>query len=107
VVYAKRLFAGPEAVLAYLSHFPHRGAISNRRLVSLDEHGVSFRCKDYRAKDQARHKTMTLSPQECMRRCLLHGLPAKFHRIRHCGLLANGNRRASCWSSHRRCRTRR
>jgi hypothetical protein len=95
VVYAKRPFAGPEAVLAYLSRYTHRVAISNRRLVSLDENGVSFRWKDYRAKDQTRHKTMTLSPQEFMRRFLLHVLPARFHRIRHYGLLANGNRRAN------------
>lgn len=67
VVYAKRPFAGPEAVLAYLSRYTHRVAISNSRLVSLDERGVSFRWKDYRAKDQTRHKTMTLSPQEFMR----------------------------------------
>jgi len=99
VVYAKRPFAGPEAVLAYLSRYTHRVAISNRRLVSLDENGVSFRWKDYRAKDNKgaglRHKTMTLSPQEFMRRFLLHVLPARFHRIRHYGLLANGNRRAN------------
>ncbi len=95
VVYAKRPFAGPEAVLAYLSRYTHRVAISNRRLVSLDENGVSFRWKDYRAKDQTRHKTMTLSPQEFMRRFLLHVLPARFHRIRHYGLLANGNRRTN------------
>jgi hypothetical protein len=99
VVYAKRPFAGPEAVLAYLSRYTHRVAISNSRLVSLDERGVSFRWKDYRAKGSRgagqRHKTMTLSPQEFMRRFLLHVLPARFHRIRHYGLLANGNRRAN------------
>ncbi len=98
VVYAKRPFAGPEAVLAYLSRYTHRVAISNRRLVSMDERGVSFLWKDYRAKSGRgagqRHKTMTLSPQEFIRRFLLHVLPAGFHRIRHYGLLANGNRRA-------------
>ena len=93
VVYAKRPFAGPDAVLAYLSRYTHRVAISNRRLVSLDERGVSFRWKDYRANGRMRHKTMTLSPEEFMRRFLLHVLPAGFHRIRHYGLLANAVRR--------------
>jgi hypothetical protein len=93
VVYAKRPFAGPDAVLAYLSRYTHRVAISNRRLVSLDERGVSFRWKDYRAKGRTRQKTMTLSPAEFMRRFLLHVLPDGFHRIRHYGLLANVGRR--------------
>ena len=93
VVYAKRPFAGPQAVLAYLSRYTHRVAISNSRLVALDARGVSFRWKDYRAKGRTRHKTMTLQPQEFMRRFLLHVLPRGFHRIRHYGLLANGNRR--------------
>jgi hypothetical protein len=93
VVYAKRPFAGPEAVLAYLSRYTHRVAISNRRLVSLDEHGVTFRWKDYRAKGRTRHKTMTLTADEFMRRFLLHVLPGGFHRIRHYGLLANAGRR--------------
>jgi hypothetical protein len=89
VVYAKRPFAGPQAVLAYLSRYTHRVAISNSRLLALDEHGVSFRWKDYRATGRTRHKVMTLSPQEFMRRFLLHVLPTGFHRIRHYGLLAN------------------
>ena len=97
VVYAKRPFAGPQAVLAYLSRYTHRVAISNSRLLAMDERGVTFRWKDYRAKDGAkgktRHKAMTLSPQEFMRRFLLHVLPGGFHRIRHYGLLANSNRR--------------
>ena len=93
VVYAKRPFAGPQAVLAYLSRYTHRVAISNSRLVALDARGVSFRWKDYRAKGSTRHKTMTLAPEEFMRRFLLHVLPSGFHRIRHYGLLANGNRR--------------
>jgi putative transposase/transposase-like zinc-binding protein len=93
VVYAKRPFAGPDAVLAYLSRYTHRVAISNRRLVSLDERGVSFRWKDYRAKGRTRQKTMTLVPEEFMRRFLLHVLPDGFHRIRHYGLLANVGRR--------------
>ena len=93
VVYAKRPFAGPQAVLAYLSRYTHRVAISNSRLLAMDERGVSFKWKDYRAKGRTRHKTMTLAPQEFMRRFLLHVLPGGFHRIRHYGLLANGNRR--------------
>jgi len=93
VVYAKRPFAGPEAVLAYLSRYTHRVAISNRRLVAMNEDGVSFRWKDYRAKGRSRHKTMTLAPEEFMRRFLLHVLPTGFHRIRHYGLLANAGRR--------------
>ena len=93
VVYAKRPFAGPQAVLAYLSRYTHRVAISNSRLLALDERGVSFRWKDYRAKGKTRHKAMTLSPQEFIRRFLLHVLPGGFHRIRHYGLLANSNRR--------------
>ncbi len=93
VVYAKRPFAGPKAVLAYLSRYTHRIAISNSRLVALDERGVTFRWKDYRAKGRTRPKTMKLAPQEFMRRFLLHVLPPGFHRIRHYGLLANGNRR--------------
>ncbi|MEM5300251.1 IS91 family transposase [Burkholderia sp. JPY481] len=93
VVYAKRPFAGPEAVLAYLSRYTHRVAISNQRLVTFDERGVTFRWKDYRASGRTRHKTMTLAPQEFMRRFLLHVLPGGFHRIRHYGLLANPVRR--------------
>ncbi len=93
VVYAKRPFAGPEAVLAYLSRYTHRVAISNSRLLALDERGVTFRWKDYRAKGKTRYKTMTLSADEFMRRFLLHVLPGGFHRIRHYGLLANAGRR--------------
>jgi len=93
VVYAKRPFAGPAAVLAYLSRYTHRVAIANSRLVSMDEHGVTFRWKDYRDKGKTRHKTMTLEPDEFMRRFLLHVLPSGFHRIRHYGLLANNARK--------------
>jgi Putative transposase/Transposase zinc-binding domain len=93
VVYAKRPFAGPSAVLAYLSRYTHRVAISNSRLLALDERGVTFRWKDYRAKGNTRYKTMTLSCDEFMRRFLLHVLPGGFHRIRHFGLLSNGGRR--------------
>ena len=93
VVYAKRPFAGPKAVLAYLSRYTHRVAISNRRLLALDERGVTFRWKDYRAHGRTRQKTMTLGTEEFMRRFLLHVLPNGFHRIRHYGLLANAGRR--------------
>ena len=92
VVYAKRPFAGPEAVLAYLSRYTHRVAISNSRLIALDERGVTFRWKDYRAKSRSRYKTMTLEPGEFIRRFLLHVLPGGFHRIRHYGLLSNCTR---------------
>jgi Zn finger protein HypA/HybF involved in hydrogenase expression len=92
VVYAKRPFAGPAAVLAYLSRYTHRVAISNRRLLALDERGVTFRWKDYRAKGRTRYKTMTLGTEEFMRRFLLHVLPGGFHRIRHFGLFANAAR---------------
>ena len=93
VVYAKRPFAGPEAVLAYLSRYTHRVAISNSRLVALDDRGVTFRWKDYREQGRTRYKTMTLRSEEFMRRFLLHVLPCGFHRIRHYGLLANANRK--------------
>jgi hypothetical protein len=93
VVYAKRPFAGPAAVLAYLSRYTHRVAISNQRLLALDKRGVTFRWKDYRATGQTRHKTMTLRADEFMRRFLLHVLPGGLHRIRHYGLLANAGRR--------------
>ena len=93
VVYAKRPFAGPAAVLAYLSRYTHRVAISNQRLLALDERGVTFRWKDYRATGKTRYKTMTLGADEFMRRFLLHVLPSGFHRIRHYGLLANAGRR--------------
>lgn len=93
VVYAKRPFAGPAAVLAYLSRYTHRVAISNSRLVSMQEGSICFRWKDYRAKGRTRHKTMMLEAGEFMRRFLLHVLPSGFHRIRHYGLLANAHRR--------------
>ena len=68
-------------------------ATGDSRLLALDERGVTFRWKDYRAKGKTRYKAMTLSPEEFMRRFLLHVLPGGFHRIRHYGLLANGSRR--------------
>jgi Putative transposase/Transposase zinc-binding domain len=95
VVHAKEPFAGPEPVLRYLSRYTHRVAISNRRLVAADNGGVAFRFKDYRAEGADRWKTMTVHPHEFIRRFLLHVLPKGFHRIRHYGLLANGNRAAN------------
>jgi hypothetical protein len=89
VVYAKRPFAGPEAVLAYLSRYTHRVAIANSRLIACDERGVTFRWKDYRANGRERYKTMTLATAEFIRRFLIHVLPSGFHRIRHYGLFAN------------------
>ena len=92
VVYAKQPFAGPRQVLRYLSRYTHRIAISNRRLLSADKHGVTFKYKDYRIEGAARYKTMTLATDEFIRRFLIHVVPKGFHRIRHYGLLANGNR---------------
>jgi hypothetical protein len=94
-VYAKPPFSGPQAVLAYLGRYTHRVAISNSRLVALDEHGVMFRYKDYRRNGQARYRTMTLSADEFIRRFLLHVLPKGFHRIRHYGLLASAGCKAN------------
>jgi predicted RNA-binding Zn-ribbon protein involved in translation (DUF1610 family) len=93
VVYAKRPFAGPEAVLAYLSRYTHRVAIANSRLLAFNEQGVTFKWKDYRCKQQCRYKSMTLKTDEFIRRFLIHVLPGGFHRIRHYGLLANAGRR--------------
>jgi Putative transposase len=95
VVYAKEPFAGPEEVLRYLSRYTHRVAISNRRLVSADEKGVTFKYKDYRIEGPGRYKTMTLATDEFIRRFLIHVVPKGFHRIRHYGLLASGNRAAN------------
>jgi hypothetical protein len=92
VVYAKKPFGGPQAVLAYLSRYTHRVAISNRRLISADETGITFKWKDYRIEGPDRYKTMTLPTHEFIRRFLTHVLPKGLHRIRHYGLFANGNR---------------
>ena len=92
VVYAKKPFGGPQAVLAYLSRYTHRVAISNRRLISADQTGVTFKWKDYRIEGPGRYTTMTLPAHEFIRRFLMHVLPRGFHRIRHYGLLASGNR---------------
>ena len=95
VVYAKPPFAGPHAVLAYLSRYTHRVAISNSRLMQFDEAGVTFRYKDYRRSGADRQQVMTLAADEFIRRFLLHTLPRGFHRIRHYGLLA-GSARKDC-----------
>jgi hypothetical protein len=95
VVYAKEPFAGPQAVLAYLARYTHRVAISNHRLVVADQSGVTFKYKDYRIDGPGRYKTMTLPTHEFIRRFLSHVLPKGFHRIRHYGLFANGNRAAN------------
>ena len=99
-VYAKPPFGGPKAVLAYLSRYTHRVAISNRRLIASDQDSVTFRYKDYRADGRARFKRMTLATDEFIRRFLIHVLPKGFHRIRHYGLLA----RPSCADNIARAR---
>src|SRR5439155_5638495 len=86
VVYAKKPFSGPQAVLAYLSRYTHRVAISNRRLISADQASVTFTWKDYRIEGPDRYKTMTLPTGEFIRRFLTHVLPKGLHRIRHYGL---------------------
>ena len=91
-VYAKRPFAGPKAVLAYLSRYTHRVAISNRRLIAADARTVTFKVKDYRIEGPGRYTTMTLATSEFIRRFLIHILPKGLHRIRHYGLLANTGR---------------
>jgi hypothetical protein len=95
VIYAKPPFAGPQAVLAYLSRYTHRVAISNRRLIAFDNRDVTFGYKDYRRDGPERQRVMTLAADEFIRRFLLHVLPRGFHRIRHYGLLASSNRKTS------------
>ena len=92
VVYAKEPFGGPEHALRYMARYTHRVAIANSRLVAIDQEGVSFKWKDYRAEGPARIKVMTLSVDEFIRRFLIHVLPTGFHRIRHYGLFANNRR---------------
>jgi hypothetical protein len=99
-VYCKAPFGGPEAVLAYLSRYTHRVAISNSRLIAFDRKGVTFKYKDYRADGSARYKRMTLTPHEFIRRFLIHVLPRGFHRIRHFGLFA----KSSCTDNIARAR---
>jgi hypothetical protein len=100
VVYSKRPFGGPSAVLAYLSRYTHRVAISNSRLIAFDQQGVAFRWKDYRIEGRDRYKLMTLAADEFIRRFLIHVLPKGFHRIRHYGLLA----KAACADNIARAR---
>jgi hypothetical protein len=88
VVYAKRPFGGPEAVLAYLSRYTHRVAIANSRLIAIGKGGVTFKWKDYRIEGRDRYKQMSLATDEFIRRFLIHVLPKGLHRIRHYGLLA-------------------
>ena len=95
VVYSKRPFGGPKAVLAYLARYTHRVAISNGRLIAADATAVTFKWKDYRVEGAGSYKTMTLATDEFIRRFLIHVLPKGFHRIRHYGLLATGNRAAN------------
>jgi hypothetical protein len=93
-VYAKRPFAGPEQVLAYLARYTHRVAISSSRLIAADQQGVTFKYKDYRSEGPGRYKTMTVAAGEFIRRFMLHVLPKGFHRIRHYGLLASSRTKA-------------
>jgi len=95
VVYAKEPFAGPKAVLAYLSRYTHRVAIANSRLIRANADSVTFRVKDYRRDGPGRDKTMTLKTHEFIRRFLMHVLPRGQHRIRHYGFLGNGHRAAN------------
>jgi hypothetical protein len=90
VVYAKRPFGGPAQVLKYLARYTHRVAISNSRLLKMDDGHVTFRYKDYA--DDHRQKTMTLSAEEFLRRFVQHVLPRGFVKVRHYGLLANRHR---------------
>jgi len=100
VVYSKQPFGGPEAVLAYLSRYTHRVAISNSRLIACDRNGVTFKWKDYRIEGRDRYKRMTLATDEFIRRFLIHVLPNGFHRIRHYGLFA----KATCATNIARAR---
>ena len=92
VVYSKRPFGGPKEVLRYLARYTHRVAISNSRLVAINDNGVTFRWKDYRIEGHERYKVMTLATHEFIRRFLIHVLPDGFHRIRYYGLLASTTR---------------
>src|SRR5262249_10032291 len=92
VVYSKRPFGGPAEVLRYLARYTHRVAISNRRLVTLNDNGVTFKWKDYRREGRERYAVMTLDTDEFIRRFLMHVLPQGFHRIRYYGLLTSPTR---------------
>jgi hypothetical protein len=92
VVYSKRPFGGPAEVLRYLARYTHRVAISNRRLLALNDKGVTFKWKDYRREGRERYGVMTLDSHEFIRRFLMHVLPQGFHRIRYYGLLTSPTR---------------
>jgi hypothetical protein len=92
VVYCQPPFGGPEQVVEYLSRYTHRVALSNQRLLALDDTSVTFQYKDYRSAEPQRWRPMTLAGEEFIRRFLLHVLPAGFQRIRYYGLLANRHR---------------
>jgi hypothetical protein len=92
VVFSKRPFGGPAEVLRYLARYTHRVAISNRRLVALNDKGVTFKWKDYRLEGRERYGVMTLDTHEFIRRFLMHVLPQGFHRIRYYGLLTSPTR---------------
>ena len=92
MLYSKRPFGGPAEVLRYLARYTHRVAISNRRLVSLNDNGLTFKWKDYRIEGPERYKAMTLDTHEFIRRFLMHVLPQGFHRIRYYGLLTSQTR---------------
>lgn len=97
MVYAKQPFAGPQQVLDYVGRYTHRVAISNNRLLDVEEDQIRFKWKDYRHGDQI--KTMNLSADEFIRRFLMHVLPNGFHRIRYYGFLGNrhrGEKLAAC-----------
>jgi putative transposase len=91
-VYAKPPFGGPQRALEYLGRYTHRVAISNHRLLSLEDSHVKFQWKDYRGEHREKSKTMTIDAEEFQRRFLIHTLPAGFQRIRHYGFLANCHR---------------
>jgi len=93
VVYAKPPFGGPQRTLEYLGRYTHRVAISNRRLLSLEDGQVTFQWKDYRSEHREKSKTMTIEADEFMRRFLIHTVPAGFPRIRYYGFLANCHRK--------------
>lgn len=95
VVYAKQPFGGPQTALQYLARYTHRVALSNDRILGVSQHRVTFRWKDYRAKDRHKIRTMTLDDEEFIRRFLIHVLPPGFPRIRYFGLMANRHRKDS------------
>ena len=100
VVYAKPPFGGPQQVIEYLGRYTHRVAISNQRLRQIDDLHVSFEYKDYRSNDPQKSRRMELTPDEFIRRFLLHTLPPGFQRIRHYGLLSSRNKKQTLLLCH-------